>query len=154
MGDNTERNEKMKKFAAVFLVLAFLSSCTNPAHDNIPDSENVNSSFAEYEETSQANTSLKMGFTLSGDYDFVKLDEETSALFFLDDGDEYIAAFGYDGFLRIYSTQNGSLVYSKDYSSLGNIMRMEKYSDKEGYDYRICFGDRIIYLSFKDFSKM
>lgn len=144
----------MKKLAAVFLVLIFLSSCTNPANDNTPNSENVDSSFAEYEETSQANTTaLKTGFTLSGDYAFVKLGEETSAPFFLDDGDEYIAAFGYDSFLRIYSTRNGSLVYSKDYSSLGNIMRMEKYSDKEGYDYRICFGDRIIYLSFKDFSK-
>ena len=58
-----------------------------------------------------------------------------------------------DSFLQIFDAKTGKLLSETDYNDFGEIMRIEAYSQKAGFDYRICFGDRIIYRSFNDLDK-
>lgn len=137
----------IKQIFAIILIVIFTTSCVNQ----------TNSSDHELSLPEQKHENIDPSETktiqLYGTYECIKLEEDNPALFFLDDKN-YIYTFCYDGFLRIYSKENGKVVFTKDYSSLGNLMRMEKYSLKEGFDYRLCFGDRIIYLNFNDFYKI
>ena len=137
----------MKKIFLILLVFLLFISCALP-DQNIEYESNLSEESIIQSEIIPSN---HRGFIFSEKYGFIDLENEITAVDFLSNED-YIIAFCYDGFLRIYSTDNGKLIFSEDYSSYGNIMRMEKYVLKDGYDYRLCFGDRIIYRNSNDIS--
>ena len=137
----------MKQFFLILLVFLLFTSCSLPDH-NIEYESNLSEESIVQSEIIPSNSH---GFIFSEKYGFINLENEITAIDFLSNED-YIIAFCYDGFLRIYSTDNGKLIFSEDYSSYGKIMRMEKYVLKDGYDYRLCFGDRIIYRNSNDIS--
>jgi len=141
---------------ALSLLLTALGGCSNPAESEgtstTSESSAESESTSESEENSSNVESSPVPFCLAAGNEYVKLDYESGFVSAVN-SERYITAFCYDGWLRVYSLENGGVLYSKDYSSLGTLMRMETYSGKDGFDFRLCFGDRVIYLCFNDFSK-
>ncbi len=138
----------MKKFLSLLLALTLIfafSGCS------VFDCDEPTDSSTPYESSQTSSNPSECPFILSEGYHYVELPSERSFSGAID-LKQYIIAFCYDGYLRIFSSETGALVHSADYSSYGNLIRIEPYSEKTGFDYRLCFGDRVIYLSCDDFT--
>ncbi len=56
-----------------------------------------------------------------------------------------------EGDISVFSAETGACLYET--SSPGFLIRVDKYTEKPGYDYRLIMGDRIVYRSTEDGDK-
>ena len=94
-------------------------------------------------------------FVFADGYSAVLLESKHSIDRSIDNGEKIftVSILENDSFLQVFDAKSGKLLSETDYNNFGEIMRIEAYSQKAGFDYRICFGDRIIYRSFDDLDK-
>lgn len=159
MGDIEERNEKMKKIIALFFLLLAASACsTDRKVDNTNKITNRNDivSFeteetfdnpesSEYEELHEQELLRTDIIPLCGEY--VELNVPTNfryqhVLSFEDN----IVFYSENGVLYAFSSIDGSQLYEINLELSSYAFSMEKYNLKQGYNYRILFEDRVIYL--------
>ena len=159
MGDIEERNEKMKKIIALFFLLLAASACsTDRKVDNTNKIANRNDivSFeteeafdnpesSEHEELHEQELLRTDIIPLCGEY--VELNVPTNfryqhVLSFEDN----IVFYSENGVLYAFSSIDGSQLYEINLELSSYAFNMEKYNLKQGYNYRILFEDRVIYL--------
>ncbi len=65
------------------------------------------------------------------------------------DGKIYFVNTG-AGVISVCNLKNGNIEFIEDFSDIAPIIYAEKATDRKGFDYKIFFGDRVIYRSSKD----
>ena len=144
---------------AVLISTAALSACDKaPAGDNSGGSgESVSTEQGGEPSVSESasESSGESPFIFADGYSAVLLESKHSIDRSIDNCEKIftVSILENDSFLQVFDAKSGKLLSETDYNDFGEIMRIEAYSQKAGFDYRICFGDRIIYRSFDDLDK-
>lgn len=144
MGDNAERDEKMKKNICFLIVLVLvLTACSKPAEGGDLSTESEISQPSEdgfFEGGADAFESFGNGdvVPLEGGHDFLsKYAVETGGT---------IVFSGEHGELTLFDAASGKRLYESEARN-GYVIRLDEYTEKSGYDYRLIMEDRVVYRS-------
>ena len=146
-------------FIAVIITATALTAC-NKAPAGLESGGGSGESLSESRESgaqtsTEGENSGESPFIFADGYSAVLLESKHSIDRSIDNGEKIftVSVLENDSFLQVFDAKSGKLLSEADYNNFGEIMRIEAYSQKAGFDYRICFGDRIIYRSFDDLDK-
>ena len=141
---------------AVLMSTAAFSACNKTpagAENSGGSGESMGEGSVQSSESSAQSS--ESPFIFADGYSAVLLESKHSIDRSIDNGDKIftVSILENDSCLQVFDAKSGKLLSETDYNDFGEIMRIEAYSQKAGFDYRICFGDRIIYRSFDDLDK-
>ncbi len=141
----------MKNFLSLLLafslVLSF-SSCSFSPKDE-PSSEASSSTEPETSSPPAYKDVLTLGPAAKSEP--VLLDSSPDFYNFYTEVDGAIVTCSKEGDISVFSAETGACLYET--SSPGFLIRVDKYTEKPGYDYRLIMGDRIVYRSTEDGDK-